>query len=184
MTPTMYILLIFAILLTIANITLLYRSRKNKRLATEKYHQLLKSLRDRTIKVMKRQGLHFDKTYPIVSDTDEGFLFCLDTVNRKVSFTDSREVRICGYEDLIGCEVQVEDSDDIKYYEKVRVVAELASAQKPLVFQLGTKRNKRNGIMGKFILDTANQLRDVIQKVIALDPSMLSDHHSDVKNED
>ena len=100
MTPTMYILLIFAILLTIANITLLYRSRKNKRLATEKYHQLLKSLRDRTIKVMKRQGLHFDKTYPIVSDTDEGFLFCLDTVNRKVSFTDSREVRICSYEDI------------------------------------------------------------------------------------
>jgi len=175
MTTSMYVLLIVAILITVANFTLMYRVRRNKKLAAQKYQQLMASLRDRTIKEMKRRSLHFDKTYPVVSDTDEGFLFCLDTIRQKASFADSKRVRFFDYADFLSSEVHVQISDDPKYYESVRLTVRLANSDQPLVFPLGNRRNKQSGILGKFIIDTANQLNDVINKVIARDPSVITD---------
>jgi hypothetical protein len=162
-----YVLLGIVILITIANFTLLMRVRKNKRIAAEKYQELMTGLRDRTIKVMKKHRLHFDRTYPLVADNDEGFLFCLDTTHRMAAFTDHRKVQIFPYREILSSTIEVEPTpDNPKFYEHVRLVIGLDQNSQGIVIELGHKRTRRTGIMGRFVLETAHQMDKVLQEVI------------------
>jgi len=162
-----YVLLGIVILITIVNITLLLRVRKNKRIAAQKYQELMTALRDRTIKVMKKNRLHFDRTYPLVADNDEGFLFCLDTTRRMAAFTDQRKVQIFPYSDLLSSSIEVESHpDNPKLYQSVRLVIELAQNPQGISIVLGHRQTRRASIMGRFVLDTAQQMDKVLQDVI------------------
>ncbi len=161
-----YVLLAIAILITIANFTLILRFKKNKRIAAEKYQELLKNLKDRTIKEMHKQGLHFDRTYPLVSDRDTGYLFCLDTEHKMASFTDPKKVRIIPYTSILASSIQIENpTNDPRYYESVSLIIELPKGEENIVIPLGTKHTKRTSIMGKFILETAEQMNAVIKDI-------------------
>ncbi len=162
-----YVLLGIVILITIANFTLLFRVRKNKRIAAQKYQELMTGLRDRTIKVMKKNSLHFDRTYPLVADNDEGFLFCLDTEHRMASFTDQRKVQLFPYSEIQSSTIEVEPSpDNPKFYDNVRLVIELAGKPQGIEIVLGHRRTRSASIMGRFVLDTARQMDKVLQEVI------------------
>ncbi len=161
-----YVLLAIVILITIANFTLIIRFKKNKRIAAQKYQELLKNLKDRTIKEMHKKELHFDRTYPLVSDCDVGYLFCLDTEHKMASFTDPKKVRIIPYDSIIGSSIQINtQTNDPRYYESVNLVIELPKGEENIVIPLGCKRTKRTSIMGKFILETAEQMNAVIQEI-------------------
>ena len=162
-----YVLLGIVILITIANFTLLFRVKKNKRIAAQKYQELMGGLRDRTIKVLKKHRLHFDRTYPLVADNDEGFLFCLDTNHRMAAFTDQRKVQLFPYSQILSSTIEVEPSpDNPKFYESVRLVIELAQKPQGIDMVLGHRKTRRASIMGRFVLDTAQQMDKVLQEVI------------------
>jgi hypothetical protein len=164
-----YVLLGIVILITIANITLLLRVKKNKRIAAQKYQELITSLRDRTIKVMKKNRLHFDRTYPLVADNDEGFLFCLDSKHRMAAFTDLSKVQLFPYSDILSSTIEVEPHpDNPKLYQSVRLVIELAPNPQGITIVLGHRQTRRVSIMGRFVLDTAQQMDKVLQEVIEL----------------
>jgi len=163
-----YVLLAIVILITIANFTLIIRFKKNKRIAAQKYQELLKNLKDRTIKEMHKQGLYFDRTYPLVSDSDVGYLFCLDTEHKMASITDPKKVRIIPYDFILSSSVREETRpDDQRYYESVSLILELPKGEENIVIPLGCKRTKRTSMMGKFILETADQMNAVIQGIIS-----------------
>lgn len=181
MNPKMWTLLIIAILFTAANVALITFSRRNKRLAEAKYQALMTSFRDRTMKGMKKRGLHFDKTYPLVSDTDEGYLLCLDTAKRKACYTDKDRVRFFSYDEIDSSELLVQSSANAKFIERVEVQLNLKTNHEQLLFPLLTKKRWRNGVLGKYLVEAASQLNDVIQQVIVQDETVVS--KSDVQAE-
>lgn len=162
------ILLIVLIIITILNIILVTRSRRLKRKAKEAYQQLLQSLRDRTIDKMKAQGLYFDKTYPLISDRDVGYLFCIDSEHRMAALTDPEHVTIFPLSSISGCVIEEKTDDDPRYYQQVSIHI-MRGEEEPLTIPLGTKRTKRKGMMGSFILNIAHQLQQVIEDETAAD---------------
>lgn len=175
MNPALWILLTIAILFFIANVALMALSRRNKRLAEAKYQALMSSFRDRTIKGMKKRGLYFDQTYPLVSDIDEGFLLCLDTAQRKACYTDKDRVKFFSYAEIESSELIIQDSANPKFIERIEVKLNLKNNREQLLFPLLTKKRRRKGILGKYLVEAASQLHTVIQQMIANDEGAVSE---------
>jgi len=69
-----YILFAAAIIMMIANLVIIGRTRKNKNTANSRHQKLLGDLKDITLKTMHQEELNFDYSYQLISDTDEGYL--------------------------------------------------------------------------------------------------------------
>lgn len=171
MTPTMYVMIAVAILITAGNMTLLYRMKKNKQKSAQKYNQLLVDLRDRTIDMMEKHELHFDRTYPLVTDNDQMYLICVDTKKRMVSYADNQTVTIIVCEDIEASSVDIRYAEDKRIIEKVDLNISLAKPNEAIGIPLGTRTLKAKSMVGKYIVDTATQMNDVLQRIIKNDPA-------------
>lgn len=181
MNPALWTLLTITILFFIANVALMALSRRNKRVAEAKYQALMSSFRDRTMKGMKKRGLYFNETYPLVSDIDEGYLLCLDTAQRKACYTDKDRVKFFSYDEIESSELVIQDAANPTHIERVEVKLNLKNNREQLLFPLLTKKRRRNGILGKYLVEAASQLHAVIQQIIANDEVGIS--NSDAQTE-
>lgn len=161
-----YFWLSLAILVTALNGWIFYRSRKNKRIAKQKYNETMGYLRDKTMKQMKKQGLHFDRTYPFVSDIDEGYLMCLDTENKAFSITDEDSVRIMDYSDVSSSWADINwEDDDQRFFSGITFFIKTKLEKDPIPLVLAHNRHKKTSLLGNYFLDTTEKLNAVIRKL-------------------
>ena len=116
---------------------------------------------------MEVHGLYFDQTFPIFSDRNDGYLFCIDSKNSMAALTTPNTVHIFALENLVACEFrEIPDEMDSRYYKELELVLDLSSDPNRLVIPLAKVRNRRKGIIGSAIISSGKTLEKVIQEEI------------------
>jgi len=168
-----YILLAAAIIITIFNAIFLYRSRKFKRIAAQKYRELMGHLKDKTLEVMEEEGLHFNHVYHFATDINEGYFISVDTARRKVSIASKKdmtsevEISLYDFSDIVSSSVEVvADESDPRYYKRVTLHVQTKTSDGTLEITIGHNKAKRTSSIGEFVLSTAEQNNSVFQKIV------------------
>jgi hypothetical protein len=141
---------------------LMFRSRQFKKRAAAAYQRILDDLIEPTDERMKDHQLQVDERHPFVSDRDQGYLLTLDNTNRKLLIADKDSVRMIDYGDLLSCSLDIQWEDDQqKTYTSITVHIHTSQAQNPLSLQLGSKPAKAEGLLGRYILQSARKIQDI-----------------------
>jgi hypothetical protein len=149
-------------------LVLIFRSQKFKKRAAAAYQEILDDLSSRTEEHMQAHGLHSDEQHPFVSDNDEGFLLTLDNTNRQLLIADKDTVSMLAYQDIASCSLDIQWKDHHKkQYNWVTVLIKTSHAKKPLTIPLGTKPAKAEGLRGRYILQSAQQIQSICEHITA-----------------
>lgn len=152
--------------ITAVLLILMYRSRQFKKRAAAAYQRLLDDLIERTDERMKDHQLQVDERHPFVSDSDQGYLLTLDNTNRKLLIADKDTVSLIDYGDLLSCSLDIQWEDDQqKKYTSITVHIHTSHAQEPLSLQLGTKPAKAEGLLGRYILQSARKIQEMCEGI-------------------
>jgi hypothetical protein len=157
-----------AVILGITGILLIliFRSRQFKKRAAAAYQRILDDLIARTDERMKDHRLQVDERHPFVSDRDKGYLLTLDNTNKKLLIADKDSVSMIDYGDLLSCSLDIQWEDDQqKTYTSITVHIHTSQAQKPLSLQLGTKPAKAEGLLGRYILQSARKIQEICEGI-------------------
>jgi hypothetical protein len=70
------------------------------------------------------------------------------------------------YGDLLSCSLDIQWEDDQqKTYTSITVHIHTSQAQKPLSLQLGTKPAKAEGLLGRYILQSARNIQEICRGI-------------------
>ena len=151
----------FTILLFLFTIFMVYAvitSKKNRKMAAARYHEILSGLNSRMENEAKEQGLEITETHFSVTDEKEGYLLGIDTVNRQCILCGKEIVRTFPFDALTDCQVFTTDDVDPKYYQSIGARLEFTQ-QEPVALVLATKRGKRKGFIGSELLRSAQEFQ-------------------------
>ena len=162
-----YVILGILVVVTVLNVLFQIRVRRRKHAAAEEYERLMSEVRARSQESIDRESLRIDRSYPVVSDTDVGYLIGVDSQKGVGFFTDPATVRIFRTADIVSSSVQIVPlPDDPSSYAEIRVVMTLAGDEPPMIVIMGDRPRKRSSIIGRFIQDHAKQLDTFIKSLI------------------
>lgn len=151
----------FTILLFVFTVFMIYAvitSKKNRKMAAERYHEILSRLESRMEEKAEELGLEVTGTHFSVTDEKEGYLLGIDTVHRHCIICGKEFVRTFPFEDLSDCHVFTTDDDDPKYYQSIGIRLEFTQ-EEPVTLVLATKRGKRKGFIGSELLRSAQEFQ-------------------------
>lgn len=162
-----YLILGIVFVLTLLNVLFQIRVRRRKLAATSEYQRLMAEIEERSQEIIAREALRIDRTYPIVSDSDVGYRFDVDSERGMGLFTDPSSVRTFRLADIVSSAVEIVPVPEVpKEYAAIRVVVTLAGDEQPLVIALGDRQRKRSSLIGKFIQDNARHLDAFIRSLV------------------
>ncbi len=160
-----YILALLLIGFTLWNIRNLMVSRKKRQASQVAYQQVMGKLEQEAVAYLHDNGLVCTEHHPFVNDSDAAILLCLDDQHKTAVLFTAGEASKFSYDQVRGCTVTTE-ADKPKGGKIASVTGTIRlKGMDDICVCFSSKPHSRNGILGKFIINMAEEFAQVVNSL-------------------
>lgn len=154
------VLVVILVLIGVISIFNLTIGKKNRQKANAHNRDVFGALRDKAVDEFGQAKFDKMKKIPYMSDSSNGYILCFDKESDVMAMITYEDVFKMKYSSKKSFEAII-DGDD-RYFNSLVCSISAPELEQAVEIRLAGSRHRRNGFMGKAILQDAEEMRTII----------------------
>ena len=154
------VLVVILVLIGVISIFNLTIGKKNRQKANAHNHDVFGALRDKAVDEFGQAKFDKMKKIPYMSDNSNGYILCFDKESDVMAMITFEDVYRMKYSSKKDFEIIVEGDD--KAFNSLVCRIGAPELENDVEITLAGSRHRRNGFMGKAIMQDAEEMRTII----------------------
>jgi hypothetical protein len=157
------ILLMVLVAITLFNIYAFVAGKRKKAASAVEVNRQQKELGEHALVLAKKERLDFNLHTMYMNDQGQGIFLAFDEKRKKLGIFMADDDRLFSYDDIVS--VNREEKRDGGYVQDICLV--LTTEEEKISYSFGKERRKASSMLGKFILNDAEECVTVIRNRLA-----------------